>query len=180
MSRTTCRPERPFASVILLGVALALSLAPSLRAAPCPSVDQLGWIAGRWLGKMGDADVEEMVGPPMGGTMVGTFRAVDPPQEGAPKGAARVTFYELFSIEQSDEGPNLVLLHFHPGLIGWEEKGHPLVFRCIEAGERRITWEVEEKNGPVRLTYHSPNPQELIATLEEGGKTLTFPYKRAN
>jgi hypothetical protein len=177
MPRTTSRPDRPAVFAVVL--AFALAAAPSVLADPCPSVDQLGWIAGRWLGKLGEADVEEMVGPPMGGTMVGTFRAVDPPKEGEPGGALRVSFYELFSIEQSDEGPNLVLLHFHPGLIGWEEKGHPLVFRCVDAGERRITWQVEEENGPVRLTYHSPNPDELIATLEEGGKTLTFPYRRA-
>jgi hypothetical protein len=170
------RPTRSVAVLLLLSLCAGPG---AVFADGCPAVETLTWLDGRWLGELGDSRIEETWSAPAGGSILGTFRSIEPPAEGAAAGALRIGFYEFFVIEAGGTGPELRLLHFHPGLIGWEEKGDPLVFRCLAAAERSITFEVQKDDGPVRLTYRSPTADQLIAELQEKGNTLTFQYRRA-
>lgn len=148
--------------------------------AAMPEVAELGWLEGRWVGSMGDATIEEHWSAPEGNVIIGMFRLVKAPAEGGDPGAARIGFSEFWTVEPGPNGPRLLLRHFSPGLVGWEDKEAPLVFEPVAAGERSITWQVEKPEGTVRLTYRSPDPDTLIAELHEpDGSTPTFTYKRA-
>ncbi len=144
------------------------------------AVAELRWLEGRWVGAMGDATIEEHWSAPEGNVIIGMFRLVKAPVEGGDPGAARIGFSEFWTVEPGPNGPRLLLRHFSPGLVGWEEKEAPLVFEPVAAGERSITWEVDKPEGTVRLAYRSPDPDTLIAELQEpDGSTPTFTYKRA-
>ena len=143
------------------------------------TVADLGWLEGRWVGTMGDAAIEEHWSAPSGNVILGMFRLTPPLKEGADPAAPRLGFSELWTVEPGPNGPRLLLRHFSPGLIAWEDKDSPLVFEPVATGPRAITWETQKAEGPVRLSYASPDPDTLIAKLQEpDGTTPTFTYKR--
>lgn len=90
---------------------------------PAASIEDMAWLAGRWLGEGFGGTLEENWNPPLGGTMAATFRLVE---EGKPH------FYEICLIEP--EGNSLVykVKHFNPGLTGWEEKDEYVSFPLIK------------------------------------------------
>ena len=87
------------------------------------SIDEMAWLTGRWTGQGLGGTVEETWNPPLGGTMVGTFRMIS--EEG-------VQFYELCVIEP--DGPSLVLKvkHFSAAFSAWEEKEEYVSFPLIK------------------------------------------------
>ena len=90
---------------------------------PAVGIEDLAWLAGRWLGEGFDGTLEENWNPPMGGTMVATFRLVE---EG------KAHFYEICLIQP--EGQSLVykVKHFNPDLTGWEEKDEYVTFPLVK------------------------------------------------
>jgi hypothetical protein len=169
------------AAVLLLIAAVGGQAQEEAPAEPVSSigVTDLAWLEGRWVGAMGDAAIEEHWSAPEGNVILGMFRLTQPLAEGADPAAPRLGFSELWTVEPGPAGPRLLLRHFSPGLVGWEDKDSPLVFEPVATGPRTITWEAQEKTGPVRLTYESPEPDTLIAKLREpDGTTPTFTYKR--
>lgn len=133
----------------------------------------LGWLTGSWLGTNGDDPVEEHWSPPGGDTLVGMFRWV--------KGG-KVFFYELNAIERDGEFVVLRIKHFHPRLVGWEEKdrahefllvhseGHEAAF--LELHEPDARWAIYRREGDDRLLSYF--------TREDGAVTETgvFEYAR--
>lgn len=91
--------------------------------APAASIDELAWLSGRWLGEGFGGYLEENWNPPLGGTMVATFRQV---AEGKPG------FYEICLL--APEGKSLVykVKHFHPDFTGWEEKKDYVSFPLVK------------------------------------------------
>ncbi len=179
----TAKPGWVLFGVGLLGlVSISLQLHADGQAAEpaaMPRVAELGWLEGQWVGSMGEAVIEEHWSAPEGNTIIGMFRLVKAPAEGGDPGAARIGFTEFWTVEPGPNGPRLLLRHFSPGLVGWEDKEAPLVFEPVAAGERSITWEVDKPEGTVRLAYPSPDPDTLVAELHEpDGSTPTFTYKR--
>uniref|UniRef100_UPI00404B6B5D DUF6265 family protein n=1 Tax=Fulvivirga sp. TaxID=1931237 RepID=UPI00404B6B5D len=73
------------------------------------NIDNYQWLVGHWIGDGFGGVSEEMWAPPVDGVMMGMYRNV---QNG------RVSFYEFINL--SKEG--MRLKHFHPDLIGWEDK----------------------------------------------------------
>lgn len=166
--------KRSSIPVVLL-VLSSLAFAATAAEAPAPpTVDDLAWIEGRWVGQLGDSTIEEHWSGVDGGTIIGMFRLVSTEKE-TPN---RIGLYEFWSVEPGDGGPELRLRHFSPGLTAWEEKDAPLVFRLVTHGERTVTWEADEEKGPVRLTYTLAEDDLLVAELLEEGKTLRFEYRR--
>lgn len=165
--------------VVLLTLSLALAAAPS-PAEPPPASDaappsaaapaDLSWMAGHWRGEMGEDVIEEVWLPAAGGELLGMFRWL--------KGG-EVYLYELFTIEPGPDGPLLLLRHFDPGLVAWEEKGEPYRFEPVSVGEGEATF-VRRANGTL-LTYRRRDDGGLEAVLVDDGdpaKTATFVYRR--
>ncbi|HTC23265.1 MAG TPA: DUF6265 family protein [Gemmatimonadales bacterium] len=95
----------------------------------------LGWLAGDWLGSNGEDPVEEHWSPLRGNTLQGMFRWV---KDG------KVHFYELIAIEQEGEFVRMRIKHFHPGLVGWEEKdrAHEWVLVRLD-GQEAVFFELD-------------------------------------
>lgn len=91
--------------------------------APAASIEDLAWLTGRWLGEGFGGTLEETWNPPMGGSMVATFRMI---AEG------KTSFYEICLL--SAEANSLVykVKHFNPDLTGWEEKGDYISFPLVK------------------------------------------------
>ncbi len=154
-------PKSPWLTWLLASSALA--------ATPLGSVVDLAWIAGDWVGRLGEAVIEESWAPPAGGTMMGMFRLVD---------GGAVRFYEFMTIEPSEEGPQLRIKHYDPGLVGWEEKTESVKFRLIELGDRRAVFETRKEGHPERLIY-TRDDEGLVIVLDKpaDGSRTEFRYR---
>lgn len=93
---------------------LALQLAAfAALAEASATIDDAGWLAGRWVGEGLGGTVEETWAPPAGGQMVGHFRLIK---------SGKVDFYELMLMDVVESGVRMRVKHFHPTFVGWEEK----------------------------------------------------------
>lgn len=106
----------------------AQSAAPGERAA---TIQDVAWLAGRWVGEGFGGQLEEVWTAPAGNQMVGHFRMVE---NGQP------SFYEFVLIEEVDGRLRYRVKHFNPDLVGWEEKDafHEFAFVGIGPNEVRF------------------------------------------
>lgn len=121
------------------------------------SLAQLSWLQGAWLGQTETVIVEERWSGLLGGSLMGMFRYIE-------EGQAR--FFELMTLEMEDEQAVLRIKHFHPGLVGWEEKDEAVeyVLVSLTAGEALFlrrkpangNWMVYRRtNDELRVTFRS-------------------------
>ena len=97
---------------------------------PAAGIEGLAWLTGRWLGEGFGGTLEENWNPPMGGTMVATFRLIE---DGKPH------FYEICLIEPQGNSLVYKVKHFNPGLAGWEEKDEYVTFPLVRL-EPNTAW----------------------------------------
>jgi hypothetical protein len=93
-------------------------------------IEDLAWMSGRWLGEGFGGIVEENWNPPIGGTMVATFRLV---RDGNPN------FYEICFLVPDGNSLAYQVKHFSPDLTAWEEKEEYESFRLIKV-EGQTAW----------------------------------------
>lgn len=133
-------------------------------------LDTLRWLAGRWQGRVDDTVTEETWSQPVGDNMTGMFRMI--------KGNS-LRFYELMSLEKGAGGTFLLIRHFGPGLVAWEEKDQPLRYRL--AGEAKGTASFENVGtDPVRrIEYRQEADGSLTIRLEDTreGKPSTQEFR---
>jgi hypothetical protein len=135
------------------------------------SVNDLAFMSGTWVLKHEWGDMEEFWGPPMGNSMISSYRCV---KDG------KVVFYEFVVIEQGENVPVMKLRHFNPGSIGWEDKNSPLEYSLVELGKDKAVFEAKDKS--LRLIYRLVS-KNLEVILEEKNKNneiekIVFAYKR--
>lgn len=114
-----------------LGSGATLHLLPTPEGGTAPAgglaIDDLAWLAGRWVGEGFGGVAEETWNPPMGAdgerSMVGMFRLYD--AEDA------INFYELMTLIEDDDGILLRLVHLSKELRPWEEPGETTDFRLL-------------------------------------------------
>jgi len=75
-------------------------------------LSDLGWLAGRWVGKWGPRTAEQVWTAPQAGLMLGAFRLFEDD---------RTLVVELFTLEQKPDGLVLRFRHFTPDLVPWEK-----------------------------------------------------------
>ena len=99
---------------------------------PPARIEDLAWMAGRWIGEGFGGQLEETWNPPMGGAMVATFRLVSDNQP---------SFYEICLI--APEGNSLMykVKHFNPDLSAWEEKEEMVRFPLIKMEPGKVWFE---------------------------------------
>ena len=90
---------------------------------PPATIDDIAWLAGRWVGEGLGGKIEEVIAPAEGGQMMGMFRHWS--ADGA------VKFYEFYVFDEKDGSLTLRLKHFWPTLIGWEEKAEIVEFPLV-------------------------------------------------
>jgi hypothetical protein len=92
-------------------------------AAPPPAkIEQFAWLAGTWVGRGLGGEVDEAYSAPVAGAMIGYFRLV---KDGKP------VFYEMITLFEDAGSVLLRLKHFHPDLVGWEEKDKSVDFKLL-------------------------------------------------
>jgi len=106
-------------SLVLLLTAFA-SFAQTAAPPPARLAD-VAWLEGYWTGEGFGGAVDEAWMPARSGTMLGVFRSLKP--DGSP------SFYEILGIEETEGTLRLVVKHFNPDWVGWEEKENAVKLR---------------------------------------------------
>lgn len=90
-------------------------------------LSDVSWIAGHWRGEAFGGMTEEVWTPPLGDSMMCTFKLVKD---------NKVQFYEICQIREENESLILRLKHFHGDLKGWEEKNDRVEFPLVKVEEK--------------------------------------------
>lgn len=143
--------------------------------ATAPSVADLGWIAGDWVGDMQGSTIEEIWSAPGADTLMGMFRWHD---------GENVRLYEFMSIEKGESGPVLYLRHFSRALVAWEKDG-PLVLAYDGSAAGQVSFlsdvtDAEGKRDITRLTYTRQGDELTVTLLKSDGrkeKESVFKYR---
>jgi hypothetical protein len=164
-----------FAITVLIGGAGRAQTPPAAPAPAKATIDQVAWISGPWSGKLNDRAIEQHWMAPLGGSMVGMYRSIRD---------HKATLYELLAIETEGEGLALRIKHFAPGagLVSQEAKDESANHTLVRVEDRKAVFEAVTPNGPVRVTFTSPDPATLTIVVERqrDGKPVStdFNYKR--
>ena len=132
---------------------------------PKAELSQVSWIAGHWKGEAFGGIVEEIWSPPLGDSMMFSFKLVSD---------GKVAFYELGGIRQVDDTLIFQLKHFGNDFKGWEEKNETVDAKLIKIEGNRIYFD--------KFTFEKINDSEIniYVVIEENEKAeeVKFNYKR--
>lgn len=133
---------------------------------PKASLEQIAWMEGHWKGEAFGGITEEIWSPPLGGSMMFSFKLVVD---------GDVNFYELGHIRQLNETLIFELKHFGGNLKGWEEKDEVQSFKLIKIAGNRVYFE--------GFTFEKVNENEIniygLMHNEDGSEEeVAFNYKK--
>lgn len=115
-------------SIIAQEAAHTLELSEGLSS-PVASLSDVHWIQGHWTGEALGGQVEEIWSPPLGESMMGSFKLV---RDG------KVKFYEIITISEVEQTLIMRLKHFDPNLKGWEEKDETVNFKLVKLSPGKV------------------------------------------
>lgn len=130
---------------------------------PAPAtIDDLGWLAGAWLGSRGTRAIEERWGPAAGGSMLGTSRTIR---------RERMVAFEYLRIVERD---GTLVYVAQPG-------GRPpteFVLTSLEG--RRAVFQNPRHDSPQQIVYSSEDDGNMTATIGfvHGGAGTQFEFQR--
>jgi Domain of unknown function (DUF6265) len=137
----------------------------SVQQSPKATLNDISWIEGHWRGEAFGGMAEEIWSPPLGNSMMGSFKLVVD---------NKVNFYEILTISEVEETLILRLKHFSEDLKGWEEKDEAVEFKLVKIEENKVYF-----NG---LTFEKVNENELnifvVISNENEKQEAMFAYKR--
>ena len=153
----------------LLFAALLFASSALLAQAPAPpaKLTDVAWLEGYWAGEGFGGVADEAWMPARSGTMLGVFRSLKP--DGTP------SFYEILAIEEVEGSLRLVIKHFNPDWVGWEEKDQALKLRLtrISATEAAFGGVVLKRDGEAGLVV------EVTMRRKDGSSsTSVLKFKR--
>lgn len=132
---------------------------------PKASLSEIAWMEGHWKGEAFGGITEEIWSPPLGGSMMFSFKLVVD---------GEVNFYELGHIRQLDETLVFELKHFGADLKGWEEKEEVQSFKLIKVDGNRMYFE--------GFTFEKVGDKEIniYGLIHQGDKAeeVKFNYKK--
>lgn len=132
---------------------------------PKASLEQITWMEGHWKGEAFGGITEEIWSPPLGGSMMFSFKLV---AEG------EVNFYELGHIRALNETLVFELKHFGGDLKGWEEKEEVQSFKLVKAEDNRLYFD--------GFTFEKVSDDEIniYGLIHQGEKAeeVKFNYKK--
>lgn len=132
---------------------------------PKASLDDVSWIQGHWKGKAFGGITEEIWSPPLGSSMMFSFKLVVDNE---------VQFYELGIIREINETLILQLKHFNSDLTGWEEKDETEDFKLIKIDKDHVYFD--------DFTFERISDNEInlyvVVSDNEQKQEVKFNYKR--
>lgn len=144
-----------------------LGLEPG-QALPRATLAEVAWLAGHWQGPALGGLSEEVWTPPLGGSMMGSYKLV--------RGDS-VIFYEILSLVEADSSLVIRLKHFNADLTGWEEKAEVRSFRLVRLTPTEAWFEgmTIRRLDPDHLQIH------LAINMQDGGiREEEFRYARVS
>ena len=96
---------------------------------PPASLSDIAWIEGHWRGNAFGGETEEIWSPPLGGSMMGSFKLVV---------GGSVSFYELMTISEVGSTLLLRIKHFDAELRGWEDKDRSVEFKLVRVAPGKV------------------------------------------
>ncbi len=132
---------------------------------PPATLKQMEWLAGHWRGEALGGITEEIWSPPLGGSMMCSFKLVK---------ENKVVFYEIVAITEETGTLMLRLKHFHGDLKGWEEKDKTIDFPLVKIDGNRAYFDgmTFERTGDNDLTVY------VMIGKKGEEKEVKFGYKR--
>lgn len=132
---------------------------------PKSDLKAVEWLAGHWQGEAFGGITEELWTPPLGNSMMGSFKLLVDEQ---------VSFYEIMVISEEEESLILRLKHFHGDLKGWEEKDETHDFKLVNVSPNKVFFE------GFTLEKINENVINIYVVIEDAGKQeeMKFPYQR--
>ncbi|MFS4493032.1 DUF6265 family protein [Maribacter sp. 2308TA10-17] len=135
------------------------------ESSPNASIEEILWMEGHWKGEAFGGITEEIWSPPLGGSMMFSFKHV---------ADGKVTFYELGHIREVNESLVFELKHFGTDLKGWEEKDEVQSFKLIKVDGNRLYFE--------GFTFEKVSDAEIniYGLINQGDKAeeVKFNYKK--
>lgn len=144
---------------------------PQAAPAPTGSLRDVAFMSGHWVDGSDVDRSEEMWTEVAGDSMLGMWRLV---------AGGRVRVMELLMLKEENGGVVLRFRHFNPLLVAREDRTTPIVLRLarVSPNEARFEGPTVDGSGAMALTYRRPTADTLEATLERGGKTERFSFRR--
>lgn len=129
-------------------------------------ISEISWMEGHWRGEAFGGITEEIWGPPLGGSMMFSFKLVVDGQ---------VVFYELGHIRELRNTLVFELKHFDGDLKAWEEKDEVQRFELIKIDGNRLYFQgfTFEK-----ISADEINIYALIGHDDGSEEEVKFNYKR--
>jgi hypothetical protein len=122
-------------------------------------LESLSWLCGAWVGTRGEDRAEVHYSAPNGTqSIMGMFRWI---RDG------KVRFFEFVTLENVQQGLMYRIKHFHPGLVGWEEKSESVAFLLVETGEREAVFYSQGKTDPLWLILRRTSETEFVEFFEK-------------
>ena len=133
---------------------------------PKASLSEIAWMEGHWKGEAFGGIVEEIWSPPLGNSMMFSFRLV---VDNA------VKFYELGHIRQAGVTLVFELKHFGDDLKGWEEKNEVQSFKFVKIAGNRVYFDgfTFEKISDTEINIYA-----LIEHTDGTNEEVKFNYKK--
>ena len=129
----------------------------------------VAWLAGSWQGTAFGSIFEEVWNPASAGSMVGMWKLFD-----KDKG---VSFYELMLLKEEGDGLVLLVKHFGPDFIAWEDKKDFVKFRLVKVENNAVHFS--------GLSFYQKNTNKIdgyiVMNHKDGNKTEhKISYERVN
>ena len=151
------------ARTILIPILLAAAaVAFAQGASPPAKIADVAWLQGYWTGEGLGGALEEAWMPPRSGVMLGVFRLVK--GDGT---RASGSFQEILAIEEFEGSLRLVIKHFHPDWVGWEEKDQALKLRLTRIAAQEAVF------GGVALRRVDDRLEVELVIKQKDGTTRT-------
>lgn len=133
---------------------------------PKAELENISWMEGHWKGEAFGGITEEIWSPPLGNSMMFSFKLVIENE---------VAFYELGHIRQLEETLVFELKHFGIDLKGWEEKDEVQTFKLIKVEDNRMYFDgfTFEKVSDTEINIYG-----LIHNDDETIEEVKFNYKK--
>ncbi len=140
------------AAALAAGQDLEIRSLAAGAASPPARVEDVAWLAGRWVGEGLGGCSEENLAPPVGDQMMGMFRQTKP--DGS------LWFYEFYTIAPKGDSIAMRIKHFNPDMSAWEEKDGFIEFALVAVEERAVYFD--------GLTYALDGEKGLKAAVRIG------------
>lgn len=133
---------------------------------PKATLNEISWMEGHWKGEAFGGITEEIWSPPLGGSMMFSFKLVVDD---------KVNFYELGHIRQLEDSLVYELKHFGGDLKGWEQKNEVQSFKLIKVDGNRLYFDgfTFEKVSDTEINIYG-----LIHQNDDTEEEVKFNYKK--